>query len=210
MGQPSYCGVVLAAGFSTRMGRDKALLPWPAGSATGTFLSGAIEALSPVTEMVIVVAGQNESTLRSIVYSRAGYIVINPESERGQFSSLRIGLQAVLDRGHDGAVVMLVDRPPVERATIVQLQKALAEFSEEQVWAVKPSYKGEHGHPLVMGRDMIEALLRAPAESNARDVLTARANRVRYIEVNDPNVVRNVNTFEEYERAIVSFTGESA
>jgi molybdenum cofactor cytidylyltransferase len=210
MRQPSYCGVVLAAGISSRMGRDKALLPWPGGSATGTFLSGAIDVLGPLTEMVIVVAGQNEPTLRSIVYSRAGYLVVNPEPERGQFSSLRIGLGAVLDRGHDGAVVMLVDRPPVARATIARLQTALTEFSEEQVWAVKPSYRGEHGHPLVMGRDMIEALLRAPADSNARDVLTARADRVRYVEVDDSNVVRNVNTQEEYDRALHLTTGESA
>src|SRR6266567_4802324 len=51
-GQPSYCGVILAAGTSSRMGRDKALLPWPAGSATGTFLSRAIDVLGPTTEMV--------------------------------------------------------------------------------------------------------------------------------------------------------------
>jgi len=209
-GQPSYCGVILAAGTSSRMGRDKALLPWPAGSATGTFLSRAIDVLGPTTEMVIVVAGENEPSLRATVYARAGYLVVNPEPARGQFSSLRVGLQAVLDRGHDGAVVVLVDRPPVKRATIDRLQQALTESSEEDVWAVKPSYGGVHGHPLVMGRDMIEALLRAPAESTARDVLTLKANHVRYVEVDDANVIRNVNTPEEYEQAAKSLTGESA
>lgn len=209
MGQPSYCGVILAAGTSSRMGREKALLPWPAQSKGGTFLSRAMEAVAPVTEMVIVVAGENEVALRATVYARAGYLVANPEPQRGQFSSLRVGLQAVLDRGHDGAVVMLVDRPPVKRETIERLQVALAEFSEEDVWAVVPMYSGEHGHPLVIGRDMIEALLRAPMESNAREVLTTNAKRVRYIEVEDRNVVGNVNTPEEYDQAAQSLRGES-
>ena len=208
MGQPSYCGVILAAGSSSRMGRDKALLPWPAGSATGTFLSRAIDVVGPLTEMVIVVAGENEGTLRPTVYSRAGYLVVNPEPQRGQFSSLRVGLQAVLDRGHDGAVVMLVDRPAVKRETIERLQKALAESSEEDVWAAVPSFAGEHGHPLVMGRDMIEMLLRAPAESNAREVLAANTSHVAYVVVEDANVIRNVNTPEDYEQAAQSLRGE--
>jgi molybdenum cofactor cytidylyltransferase len=207
---PSYCGVVLAAGASSRMGRDKALLPWPAGSTTGTFLSGAIDVLAPTTEMVIVVAGANEPSLRAIVYARAGYLVVNPDPERGQFSSLRVGLQAVLDRGHDGAVVMLVDRPPVARSTIEYLQAALATSSEEDVWAVIPTFGGQHGHPMVMGRDMIEAFLRAPTEATAKEVRAERIDRVRYIEVNDENVVRNVNTPEEYAQASQTLMGGTA
>jgi molybdenum cofactor cytidylyltransferase len=192
------------------MGRDKALLPWPADSISGTFLSGAIDVLAPTTEMVIVVAGANEPSLRGVVYARAGYLVVNPEPERGQFSSLRVGLKAVLDRGHDGAVVMLVDRPPVARATIEYLQAVLAESSEEEVWAVVPTFGGKHGHPMVMGRDMIEAFLRAPAETTAKEVRAERLDRVRYIEVNDENVVRNVNTPEEYAQASQALTGGPA
>jgi molybdenum cofactor cytidylyltransferase len=206
--RPSFCGVVLAAGASSRMGRDKALLPWPAGSKTGTFLSGAVEALAATTERVIVVAGENEGSLRGIVYSRAGYLVVNPDPSRGQFSSLRVGAQAVLDSGNDGAVVMLVDRPPVKIQTIAALQLALTDASEEGIWAVIPEVRGEHGHPLVMGREMIEALLRAPVESTARDVLARHPERIRYIAVDDENAILNLNTPAEYERATQPDTGE--
>src|SRR5689334_2682374 len=115
MSQPSYCGLILAAGSSSRMGRDKALLPWPAGSSTGTFLRRAMDVLSPTTDRLIVVPGTNEASLRGTVVTRAGYLVVNPDPARGQFSSLRLGLQAVLDSVNDGAVVVLVDRPPVKR-----------------------------------------------------------------------------------------------
>ena len=56
---PSFAGVILAAGDSTRMGQDKALLPWQGG----TFLSAAIDMLKPVTELVIVVGGKNTNSL---------------------------------------------------------------------------------------------------------------------------------------------------
>jgi hypothetical protein len=48
----SFAGVILAAGASSRMGREKALLP----RRGGTFLSGHIGVLRPVTNCVIVVA----------------------------------------------------------------------------------------------------------------------------------------------------------
>ena len=96
---PSFAGVVLAAGDSTRMGQDKALLPWQGG----TFLSAAIDVLKPVTELVIVVGGKNTNSLLPTVYQKGAFITENHHPERGQFSSLQVGLQEVLSRGRDTA-----------------------------------------------------------------------------------------------------------
>src|ERR1051325_9520614 len=74
---PSFAGVVLAAGASSRMGRDKALLPW----RDGTFLSTAIRALQPATELVLVVAGANAPMLEPIANAYAAFMVINPEPQ---------------------------------------------------------------------------------------------------------------------------------
>ena len=197
---PSFCGVILAAGESSRMGRDKALLPWPPGAGSSTFLSTTIELLQARSELVTVVAGKNADSLRPIVYAAAAYLVINRHPERGQFSSLQLGLQEVLNRGRDAAIVALVDRPPAQPSTFTRLCDAFSDAYENEKWAVVPEQGGRHGHPIVIGREMIEAFLRAPATSNARDVEHSLQQRVLYVPVDDANVVANVDTPEEYER----------
>src|SRR5689334_5384045 len=104
-------GVILAAGESTRMGRDKALLPWPANApviasqslSDGTLLAAAIRALNEYCDFVVVVAGKNAERLRTTVDSSGASLTINPAPERGQFSSLQVGLEEVLNRGRDAA-----------------------------------------------------------------------------------------------------------
>src|SRR5208282_391992 len=129
MGQtPAFCGVILAAGESSRMGRDKALLPWPpsAGSptTTDTFLSAAIRMFFSHVDVVLVVAGKNEAALAPVIYANGASLVVNPDPARGQFSSLRVGLQEVLNRGRDAAMITLVDRPPVRMETLQTLEAA--------------------------------------------------------------------------------------
>jgi len=192
---PSFAGVILAAGASSRMGRDKALLPW----RDGTFLSVAIRALQPATELVIVVAGANAASLEPIANANAAFMAINPNPQLGQFSSLQAGLQDVLNRGRDAAIVTLVDRPPAEIETIEHL-KTVFLSSDDQAWAVVPEYQGKHGHPFVIGREMIEAFLRAPAGSSAREVEHANQSHIRYVQVSDPLVVANVDTPEDFEK----------
>jgi len=183
------------------MGRDKALLPWPAGAASGgSFLSAALDSILPSTELVVVVAGRNFAALAPTVYARSASLIENPHPEDGQFSSLRLGLREVLNRGRDVALVTLVDRPPAALATIARLREEFINIDEGGIWALAPDYNGQHGHPIVLGREMIEALLRAPATSNAREVLHANATHIRYLAVNDPYVVMNINTPEEYQR----------
>jgi len=198
----SLCGVILAAGQSVRMGRDKALLPWPPvppGEASAeTFLSAAIRSLTPYTDFVLVVVGRNEASLVPIVYANGAFLVRNPDPDRGQFSSLQVGLQEVLNRGRDAAMVTLVDRPPVSGATINGLREAFEGAITRWKWAVVPEHGGRHGHPIVLAREMIEAFLKAPAIATARDIEHENQEHIEYLPVDDPLVTVNVNTPEEY------------
>jgi molybdenum cofactor cytidylyltransferase len=192
---PSFAGVVLAAGASSRMGRDKALLPWRGG----TFLSWAIRTLQAVTELVIVVAGENEENLAPIVNAEAAFLVRNPDPAQGQFSSLRVGLTNVLDRGRDAAIVTLVDRPAPAVETVDKIKSAYVDAGLN-IWAVVPEYEGKHGHPIAVGREMIEAFLRAPATSSAREVEHANQSHILYLKVDDPLVIANVDTPEDLQK----------
>jgi molybdenum cofactor cytidylyltransferase len=198
----NLCGVILAAGDSSRMGRDKALLSWPpsgASSAPGeTFLSAAIRLFAPYVDVVLVVAGKNEQILAPIVYASGASLVVNPDPDRGQFSSLKAGLQEVLKRGRDAAMITLVDRPPVRPETIQTLEAAFEQALHHRKWAVVPEYQGKHGHPVLAGREMIEAFLRAPDSSNAREVEHAHQSAIEYLPVADPLVAVNVDTPEQY------------
>jgi molybdenum cofactor cytidylyltransferase len=190
----SLAGVILAAGSSSRMGQDKALLQYGGRS----FLAGAIQLLQNVCDFVVVVAGKNIDVLRSVVYENSAYLVLNPQPELGQFSSLRLGLQAVLDRGRDAACVTLVDRPPAEPKTLQRLKEHFLRSAPETTWAVVPQFEGKHGHPVIFGREMIEAFLRAQPTDNARQIEHQHQNRIEYLEVDDPRVVLNINTPEDY------------
>jgi len=146
---------------------------------------------------VVVVVGKNEEALAPIIYAQGASLVINPDPERGQFSSLQVGLHEVLDHGRDAAMVTLVDRPPVGAATIQTLRDAFG-ISDQNVWAVIPEFSGKHGHPYLVGREMIEAFLRVPVTSTARDVEHAHQDHIQYVPVGDPLVALNINTPEDY------------
>lgn len=196
----SFAGLILAAGESSRMGTDKALLPWPppvAGEAHGTFLSEAIRSLAISTDFTLIVAGKNEGALAPIAYVNGASVVLNPDPSRGQFSSLQAGLHEVLNRGRDAAIVTLVDRPPAAAATVQTLRDTF-EAALPHIWAVVPEFSGKHGHPFAVGRDMIERFLREPVTSNARDVEHRYQEHIQYLAVQDPFVALNINTPEDY------------
>ncbi len=191
----SFAGLILAAGESSRMGRDKALLPWQGR----TFLTAHIDALRMHTDFVLVVAGRNAPVLQPLVDTVGAFLAVNEQPERGQFSSLQVGLQEVLNRGRDAAIVALVDRPPAAPATVLALRRAY-ERAPDGIWAVVPEHAGRHGHPIVVGREMITAFLRAPVTSTAREIEHANKLHMSSVTVDDPFTIENVDTPEDYER----------
>jgi len=197
------CGVILSAGASSRMGRDKALLPWPpaAPGATSngeTLLSAAIATLRPFAEAVVVVAGKNANNIAPLIAANGALIVHNPAPERGQFSSLQIGLREVLTRGCDAATITLVDCPPLSAASMEKLIASFTAALALEKWGVAPENNGKRGHPLLAGRALIDAFLAAPVTSNARGIQRAHSHLIESVPVPDSTVSVDLNTPEEY------------
>ena len=203
-GAPNICGLILAAGESSRMGSDKAMLPWPppppgAASQPGpTLLSAAILAFEPFTRLVIVVAGNNAQPVGVTANACGAYMVRNPNPERGQFSSLQVGLKEALSRGCDSAMITPVDCPPLSANSLQRLSDSFQRALPQGIWAVAPENDGKHGHPLLVSRELIAQFLDAPDTGNAREVLHAHAQRIAYISVPDSLEKAGLNTPEDY------------
>ena len=197
---PRYCGVVLSAGASTRMGRTKALLPWPPDNQEGsTLLSSAITALKTTANSVVVVVGKNRDEIAPVTAAYDANLIVNPDPDRGHFSSMQVGLREMARLGYNTAIITPVDRPPLSAENLRKLCDSFSN-SAANIWALIPTHGGRNGHPLIAGPQLVEALLRAPVESNAHEVMTACADHITHVEVDDPTVTLNVNTPEDYEQ----------
>src|SRR5207302_3918605 len=159
-----------------------------------TFLSASIRSLSQATEFVLVVVGKNEAALAPIIYAHGASLVVNPDPARGQFSSLQVGLHEVLNHGRDAAMVTLVDRPPLSPSTLERLLAAFDIALDRRQWAVIPECGGRHGHPILIGREMIETFLRAPNTATAREIEHQHQHNIEYVPVADTCVTGNVDT----------------
>lgn len=169
--------VVLAAGAGTRLGGvAKALLGAP------TFLERVVTTAR--ADDVVVVVGPPFGQIVTTEAVRLGARVVeNPDPGRGMASSIALGFAAV--RG-DAAWLWPVDHPSVQRATLETLL-----IGEGDV--VRPRYRGRGGHPPLVSARLFAAL--ATMTGTARDVFAAA--RVVDIEVDDPGVVRDVDTPED-------------
>jgi molybdenum cofactor cytidylyltransferase len=215
MTQPSLCGLILAAGDSSRMGRDKALLPWPPAdpdsqaSPESTLLAASIRALQPITQQIIVVGGNNIDELAPIASAHGAVLAHNPAPERGQFSSLQIGLRRVVELGYEAVALTPVDAPPLHRTTLTLLHTVFDEAIARGLWAIAPEHNGKHGHPLFAARKLIDAFLHADIASNARAVRQLHAELIQYLQVDDPLAGAEMNTPQQYA-ALAALIGGQA
>ncbi len=183
--------IILAAGFSTRMGQQKLLLPVEGEAMVVRVVRAAIQAgLSPV----IVVTGKDHDAVSDATANVGGSCQRNPEPEQGMLSSVRIGLAAMPD-DCAAAAVLLGDQPSVS----VPLVSALVrEYESSGSGIVVPVYAGRRGHPLIFSMHYREAVMTRYDDTGLRGLLKENANVVRELACDDVGVTIDVDTPEEY------------
>ncbi len=182
------------------MGRAKALLPGrdPAVS----FLEQLTSALRKGgVEDVIVVGRSEDAALQERAASMDPPVrfVANPHPHAGQLSSLIAGLNVADRPGTRAVLVAPVDVPLVSEETIASL---LAAFDATHAPVVRPVHRGRHGHPVLFARAVFDELRHADPARGARAIVAARESGVTNVEVDDPGVVEDIDTPEDYARLL--------
>ena len=111
--------IILAAGLSNRFGSiDKLTYIYN----NKPLLLNVIFAFksSPALEVVVVLP-EDHSALTAICSRENVSIVFNPDPALGQGRSLSLGVQAVIDKGYDAALIMLGDMPNISSDHIANL-----------------------------------------------------------------------------------------
>ena len=184
-------GVILAAGQSSRMGRDKALLEYR-GS---TFLNHLISLFSPRVDPLIVVLGHHAETIRPTIQQRpTAKVVINQDYKKGMLTSLQAGIRT-LPSDIGAAMFTLVDHPAVEGATVERL---IERFQAGGRPLAIPCYRRRRGHPVIAARPILEEILRLPDDSSAKTVIRGHRRETAFVEVDDPGVVLDIDRPSDY------------
>jgi molybdenum cofactor cytidylyltransferase len=192
--------IVPAAGESRRMGRDKLLLPWGETVVLGSVLDALAAAGA---EPVVVVASPHNRRLRAWLEERGAASTENPRPERGMLSSVLAGLVALggADRLAATATGLLVcpgDHAGLEPDTVRSLCAAL----EAGAPLAAPVYRGRRGHPLAIATRLTPEIPALDPEVGLRQLVTRHTDDLVEITVDDPAVIRDLDTLDEYRAAL--------
>jgi molybdenum cofactor cytidylyltransferase len=187
--------IILAAGRSRRMGRNKMLLPFAAATVLETVVM-EVAACAQVTERVVV-TGHQPDQIAALLGPYPVYCVFNPAyAQADMLVSIQVGLRA-LSAEVSAALIVLGDQPRIER-TIVQ--QVIAAHRPQTI--VIPSYQMQRGHPILIDRALWPAVLALPETAALRDFIRAHEERIRYVVVETDSVLKDLDTPEDYAELI--------
>jgi CTP:molybdopterin cytidylyltransferase MocA len=184
-----YSAVILASGLSERMGQSKALLMW---DKKRTFLEKIIEEYmnAGCEKVVCTVNRQLLPYCKSFISIQNVIFVLNKHPEQGRMNSVRLGLQEV--KNSRFCFIQNVDNPHVN----VKIIRKILEAADPETWC-SPEYKGHGGHPVLLSKIVIDAILQ---ELNPDITLQQILHRFpkKAVEMVDDALLKNINTPEDY------------
>lgn len=193
--------IILAAGQSTRMGTDKALL----NLKNEKVISLIIRKLSTFSDNLIIVLGENYQNVKTYVKTDIKTnipvkFIFNDKHHLGMFSSLKKGIRHLKEE--KPLLIQLVDQPFLSLKTY---DKIIENLLINKYHFFKPylkiNKKKRGGHPIIATPKGIKLIRQANLKSNLREVM--KNSRIKYIKVDNEAILQNINTpkkFKKYKR----------
>jgi len=184
----SLACIVLAAGKSRRFGADKR----QARNSQGQTLLGlALENIPSGFRQHILVLHPGDEAVAS-AYAANWQIVYAEQAEQGMGNSLAAAIPHVADC--TAVLIALADMPLVLPETFTLLAEAAR---PDRI--VVPFFEQQRGNPVVIGRDFLPTLAALKGDSGARQLMQQHPELVVRLEVNDPGVLRDIDTAAELQ-----------
>ncbi len=176
--------VILAAGFSSRVGSNKMELLID----NKPVLGNTIEAFSSLCQRIIVVGGHyyNEVELITSQYESVE-LVKNENYSKGMFSSILHGVSFV----NENCFICPGDYPLINTSVVEKLSVEIGEF-------VVPTYNGKRGHPVLLNAETIKRLKSEPVNSNLK--IFRDSCKITEVEVMEEGILLDIDTIDDYKK----------
>lgn len=193
-----YAALILCAGRSTRMGNFKPLLPL----GHDNFIKRVISLYRSVNiEDVLVVLGYEAGRLIPVLEELGTNWVLNDHYDRGMFSSIQTGVRHL--KGQNRAfLIHPADIPFVRPGTITSL---IADFQKGDVNICRPCHEGRRGHPPLISSSLSNEISEFDGEGGLRALLARYKETSRDVYCNDPGILLDIDTPQDYEKALKTF-----
>jgi len=197
--------ILLAAGEGSRMGSiPKALLKKDGKTLLENFFS-EVRDLNPI-ELVVVTGFHNQAidaelAKQSTLLSQSICVIHNPNPDRGQGSSVRLGLES-LQSHFDVLAVCLCDQPNIRSRELMLL---LERFTHQKTGheMVMPQVGGQRGNPVLFSRKVVEAILSKP-EMTCRTFMDQNPNLIHIFETTHDAFILDVDTEADIQKLRIS------
>jgi CTP:molybdopterin cytidylyltransferase MocA len=197
-----FAAIVLAAGMSRRMGRHKPLLP----IGDRPLIAHVVDSIATAgVQRIFVVTGYQTADVHEALAGRLVELIENTDYVAGgMLSSVKLGVRAARDHC-DAFFISLGDQAFVLPETFQELMQAL---SRSRAPILLPTHNGKHGHPILVSSSCADAILALKSNETLNDFTNRYADRAFDVRVNDPAVLEDLDTPEDYLRLLAQQKGE--
>jgi molybdenum cofactor cytidylyltransferase len=189
----SVHGVILAAGRSARMGRDKLSLPFRGLP----LLQHVINAARGSGLARVAVVLQRGSSLAERADLDGCETVLTPQPT-DQAASFRAGLRAVMDDAA-GCMVLHGDQPLLAGRTIDHLLRA---FSQQTDHMIAPVQEDLRGAPVIVPRAWFPKALEVAGDAVVRTLVAMPGLTLRLVKIHEVGPFMGIDTELEYRRLL--------
>lgn len=195
MAKSKINGLLIAAGFSKRMGDFKPLMEFN----NIPFIVLITKKLLDVCENVIIVTGHKsievENTIKFAFIENNLFprvkIVINPNYEKGMFTSLQAGLKELTDS--DWVLYHFVDQPFHKEKFYKEL---ISQIDNEYDW-IQPVYDGKEGHPVLFRNTIFDKVIASPEEHQLRLIRDNNLTQKKKWECSFSEILKDFDTQDD-------------
>jgi len=198
MSDERFSAIILAAGYSSRMGRFKPLLPIDGKTAIECTINVFKES---GIRSIWVVTGHRSLEVRKVIQSSVR-IVENPRYARGMFSSVKAGVKG-LDTQKTGAFFIIPADVCLIRPLTIRLLAAA--YDKQSGNIIHPCFDSKRGHPPLIPTSLAPVILESDTESSLKTILETFEYLAVDVQVPDRHVLFDMNRPEDYNEALLRY-----
>ncbi|EPY2272521.1 molybdenum cofactor cytidylyltransferase [Clostridium sporogenes] len=181
--------VIMASGYSTRMGKNKLMLPFKGKP----IIEHVIDTIKECNFNEVILVGRENKVL-DIGKKKNILTVLNTKAYKGQSQSIKLG---ILNTGaSNGYMFFTGDQPLLDSYTINSL---LNTFTRNNAYIIIPKYKDKVGSPTIFPKKLKNELLNLQGDVGGKAVINNHTNEILFVNLRNSCCLFDIDTSKDYE-----------